>query len=73
MATKTCKSNQGEQSLAATAHEREQKRLRQLLQEALREYGKPKMSLEELQALLGTQMGDRSLSEEVIKMRQEGY
>ena len=64
---------EAEHALALAAYRNEQDRLRYLLQEALRGYGKPKTTVEEARALVSAQMGDRSLSQEIVKMREEGY
>lgn len=59
-------------ALALAAYHDEQERLKYLLQKMLGKYGKPKMSLRELREKLQSEMGDISLSREIIKMREEG-
>ncbi|MBI4334596.1 MAG: hypothetical protein HY673_25355 [Chloroflexi bacterium] len=67
------KCREPEHALAVAVYRNEQERLKYLLQKALGKYGKPKISLKQLRARLGAQMGDISLSQEIIKMREEGY
>ncbi|MBI2934871.1 MAG: hypothetical protein HYY29_04795 [Chloroflexi bacterium] len=70
---KSSRASEAEHVLAIAAYRNEQDRLRYLLQKALRGYGKPRTSLEEARALVSAQMGDRSLSQEIVQMREEGY
>lgn len=49
------------------------KRAKKSALEALRHYGKPTMSLEELRAALAAELGDRSLSDFVIAEREAGW
>ncbi|MBI4322576.1 MAG: hypothetical protein HY675_29140 [Chloroflexi bacterium] len=49
------------------------KETRQKVDEALRKYGEPKLSLAELRDALNKQMGDVSLSEQLLKDREAGF
>ncbi|MBI2918280.1 MAG: hypothetical protein HYY01_09825 [Chloroflexi bacterium] len=70
---KALQPSQVEYALAIASYRQGQERLKYLLKQMLRKYGKPRMSLEELRATLDAELGSVSLSEEVASMRAEGY
>ena len=60
-------------ALAMAAYRGEQDKTQAMAEEVLGKYGKPKLTLKELRAMLDHQLGDVSLSQEIIKMREAGY
>lgn len=62
-----------EYALAIGAYRNEQEQIKHLLQNTLGHYGKPKTSLKGLRKRLATELGDFSLSQLIIKMREEGF
>ncbi len=65
--------NPADYVLALMAYKEQQERMRGVLSRMNRGRNKPKMSLEELRDTLSAELGDRSLSGELIKMRRAGY
>lgn len=72
-ARKTSRPTAAEYALALAAYRDGQERMKYLLQKTLGKYGRPKLSLKELRKQLQEELGDISLSQEIIKMRQEGF
>jgi hypothetical protein len=62
-----------EYALALVVYRKEQEAMKHMVQEMLGKYDKPKMTVKELRALLDSQLGDISPSQEITKMREEGY
>jgi hypothetical protein len=60
-------------ALALAAYKKEQEVMKSMVREVLGKYGKPKMTVEELRRYLDSQLGETSLSQEIIKMRKEGF
>ena len=60
-------------ALAIALHREEQKQMDSMVEKVLGRYGKPTMSLKKLRAILDDELGSKSLSHEIIKMRDEGY
>ena len=60
-------------ALAVAAYRGEQEKTKAIVQQVLGKYGKPQMTLKEHRAMLDKELGDVSLSEEIINMREEGY
>lgn len=62
-----------EYAIALAAYREEQEKMKDMVRQALGKYGRPKMTLKQLRAMLDTELGDVSLSQEIIRMREEGY
>ncbi len=61
-----------EYALALATYRSQQEGVKAIVQEALGKYGKPRMTVKELRAMLDAELGDTTLSREIIKMREEG-